>query len=60
MARRKTDRTAEDGASSGGGSDAGLLRVPKDEERHPRTEEEMEREARWLASFFEDGAAAEA
>lgn len=34
--------------------------MPKDEERHPRTEEEMEREARWLASFFGDGTAAEA
>lgn len=26
--------------------------VPKDDERAPRTEEEMEKEAKWLQTFF--------
>lgn len=34
------------------GSGAGLLVVPKDSERVPRSEEEMAREAAWLGSFF--------
>jgi hypothetical protein len=32
----------------------GLLVVPKDEDRKSRSEEEMEREARWLGTFFSD------
>ncbi len=28
------------------------LQVPSDEDRKPRTNDEMEREARWLATFF--------
>ncbi|KAE8540742.1 hypothetical protein D1P53_003106 [Cryptococcus gattii VGV] len=31
----------------------GKWEVPKDEDRKPRSTEEMEREAIWLASFFE-------
>lgn len=31
--------------------------VQKDEDRHPRTGEEMEKEAVWLASFFSSGEA---
>lgn len=31
----------------------GKWKVPKDEDRKPRSTEEMEREAIWLASFFQ-------
>ena len=33
---------------------SGLLVVPRDEDRHPRSEEEMTREAAWLGTFFTD------
>jgi len=32
------------------------MKIPKDEDRKVRTEEDMETEAQWLATFFkEDG-----
>jgi hypothetical protein len=30
------------------------MTIPKDEDRKVRTEEDMEKEAQWLASFFKD------
>lgn len=53
LEQSKVERTAGSGFFSGGEGSTGVLQVPKDEDRHPRTEEEMEKEARWLASFFE-------
>lgn len=47
-----TERKAGDGSALGGKGGPGVLQVPKDEDRHPRTEEDMEKEAQWLASFF--------
>ncbi|KIR25837.1 bis(5'-adenosyl)-triphosphatase [Cryptococcus deuterogattii LA55] len=35
------------------GAQVGKWEVPKDEDRKPRSTEEMEREAIWLASFFQ-------
>ncbi|KIR32077.1 bis(5'-adenosyl)-triphosphatase [Cryptococcus deuterogattii 99/473] len=35
------------------GTQVGKWEVPKDEDRKPRSTEEMEREAIWLASFFQ-------
>jgi hypothetical protein len=35
-------------------TNGGLLVVPRDEDRKPRSEEEMEREAKWLGTFFPD------
>lgn len=45
----------QQGETGTGAGRGGLLRVPKDSERVPRTEEEMEREAAWLAEFFIKG-----
>ncbi|GHJ89031.1 hypothetical protein NliqN6_5433 [Naganishia liquefaciens] len=42
-------------ASSSGQTHGGLLVVPKDEDRMPRSEEEMTREAQWLRTFFTSG-----
>lgn len=37
---------------AGSGSGGAKFAVPKDDERAPRTEEEMEKEAKWLETFF--------
>jgi bis(5'-adenosyl)-triphosphatase len=31
-----------------------VMTIPKDEDRKVRTEEDMEKEAQWLATFFKD------
>lgn len=43
-------REASGGAGQAGGG--GGLNVPSDDERRPRSAEEMEKEAKWLAGFF--------
>jgi bis(5'-adenosyl)-triphosphatase len=35
--------------------DRKVLQIPKDEDRKVRTEDDMEREAQWLATFFAEG-----
>lgn len=49
-----------DGSSSGGGGSGARtpekLTMDADEDRKPRTADEMEREARWLAGYFADTA----
>ncbi|WWD16717.1 hypothetical protein CI109_101148 [Kwoniella shandongensis] len=40
------------GNGNGNGSADGGMKVPKDEDRRPRTIEEMEEEAEWLSGFF--------
>jgi bis(5'-adenosyl)-triphosphatase len=56
LRRLKGQLPIPNGGGGGGGvngdSPRPVMQVPQDEDRKPRSEEEMQSEADWLASFF--------